>query len=647
MALIPTERLAAWEAGVTVGVVGGIPLDRPVYDDDGNGLTAALLSIDNTGATDVTSAIYTQILAATSGTKVVLRSGTFQITGMPMRSNVTLAGQGPGVTILDVRGATGIAIDGDPSWTNVFNSISDVASGLTAGSTSIVVTDVSGGLTAFTAGRLAQISWPNDPAIPTTSVTGFEDVRSWYCMVTNVSGSTLTITPPIPSTYSNAAGAYIIETQLPAKAVNAGVESLTVDGTTGGIMTSGVYYSVGVNCWIYNVRITGQQNYGLQITQGCHYEVSKCWIEPYLIDPFASNHAGMICANASGNLVYDNIMESNFPGVEVNHSSAGSVFAYNLVLCNIFGLQTNHSPHNSFNLYEGNVVSTFISDGYFGSESDLTIFRNWVFGYAPADESELWTVALKRWTRNASVVCNILRAYTVQGTNNGLSLGQPNLGNSSYIGTVDTSMSEWWRDFTADTVDTPYFGEITTRTDADHGELTLSAGTAANLAASMRDSNIISVINGSLTYLMNQVGNVLTLDSTNGGTGQLDPLPALNSTGPVWAAVGGFQELDEQVEGTLVQKGNFQYNTGTIDYTTGADPIPDSLYLDVKPDWFYGLSWPPVDATTAGTGTESYSMIPAGYRYTHGGADPPSGSAVSFDGSGSTTFGGSGTVTFA
>ncbi len=107
--------------------------------------------------------------------------------------------------------------------------------------------------------------------------------------------------------------------------------------------------------------------------------------------------------------------------MEINFGSCGNVFAYNfcydsssygVVGCSI---DSNHGPHSSYNLYEGNIAPNIQSDGYFGSASDDTVFRNWFFGTAPGVTTVVngstvlaarEPVLLQRFTRNYNVIGN-------------------------------------------------------------------------------------------------------------------------------------------------------------------------------------------------------------------------------------------------
>src|SRR5207247_2677966 len=97
-------------------------------------------------------------------------------------------------------------------------------------------------------------------------------------------------------------------------------------------------------------------------------------------------------ADTTGCLVEDNIMYQSFSEIEINSGSIGNVFAYNFMKDGNFA-DSNHNSHNSYNLYEGNIIDNFESDGYYGSESEATLFRNYILGY----------VALKRFSRNFNI----------------------------------------------------------------------------------------------------------------------------------------------------------------------------------------------------------------------------------------------------
>ena len=94
----------------------------------------------------------------------------------------------------------------------------------------------------------------------------------------------------------------------------------------------------------------------------------------------------------------------------------------------------NHNTHPRYNLYEGNAAMNFLSDGYFGSASEDTIFRNWIHGTNVNNSGITYSLSLKRFVRNYSIVGNVVGKNGISGSF--FSYGQPNIGNPSSIGTA-------------------------------------------------------------------------------------------------------------------------------------------------------------------------------------------------------------------
>jgi hypothetical protein len=238
-------------------------------------------------------------------------------------------------------------------------------------------------------------------------------------------------------------------------------------------------------------------------------------------------------------LIEDNVLVDQFPHVEVN-GTCGSVFAYNfcydsavfvghdsMLGCSI---DTNHGPHSSFNLYEGNVAQRFQSDGYHGSSSHDTAFRNW-FHATSEKTSEFWIcVNLNRFTRDYSIVGNVLgeKAYAWQYEVEPVgfaydrhyiySLGYPNMGNGWANGkTAQLSKGKPWEDWDKVRAGQPHPGPN------GYQELDL-------------DVKATTLLKGNYNYRDRGV--------------------------PVGESLGGAM-------------------------------LPKSLYLKEKPAWFGGLAWPP------------------------------------------------------
>jgi hypothetical protein len=178
----------------------------------------------------------------------------------------------------------------------------------------------------------------------------------------------------------------------------------------------------------------------------------------------------------------NNIFDKTFPGVELQNASSGNYVGYNdgyatqagdytpgdtYVAWNTGMFNDNHGPHDMMNLWEGNTGEQFTSDGYFGSASHGTLFRNYFTGLNPRFQIAWNAISLKRWSYYYNVVGNVLgasspRAATYQfgdaaSCNAGKGiyrLGFPNTGNCSLIpfdrasppgidNTVSTTLLRW------------------------------------------------------------------------------------------------------------------------------------------------------------------------------------------------------------
>jgi hypothetical protein len=260
--------------------------------------------------------------------------------------------------------------------------------------------------------------------------------------VTGKTTSTLSVWPPLYGDYS---GLTVVAHVAQLQTDFSGVEDLVINCANSTIIW-GVQFEQAYGCWAKGVRVIKPANYGFFLYDSLNCEIRKCYADQRKTE--GSNGAGVLCNTSSGCLVEDNIMYKFFPIIEVNHGSSGNVFAYNF--CHdstVFGglgagIDSNHGPHNHFNLYEGNVAPNIQSDGYFGGASHDTAFRNWFHGTAPGLKG--FTVSLNRFTRNYSLIGNILG---IAGNDGGYSFGNPNMGNSSYTGTAQPSIGDWWADW--------------------------------------------------------------------------------------------------------------------------------------------------------------------------------------------------------
>ena len=601
--LLPAARRVDWTANVAVGVPGGIPNRTKLVD-----VTLAPYHADKTGATNAAGAIQAAVNAANAGDVVFLPAGIYRI-DTPIyighnKDGITVRGAGMEATILDVRTNTAFSVgsgsDYQWSWPLSGNVIT---SGLVKGSSSIGIPDTS----SFSVGQIIKISFENVVSdemilagyVPTISVGGYVRIRTQKARITGKTGTTLSIFPPLH--YAPPAGLSGRVNVAQQQCDFVGLEDLCIDGANGSMILP-VIYDQCYGCWIKGLKVINTNNYGLFLTDSLNCEVRACLIRDRKTG--GSNGAGILFGSVSSTLIEDNIIVNVAPAVEVNTSSTGNVFAYNVLESSVGGtLNTNHGPHNSFNLYEGNLSPNMQCDGYFGGASDDTFFRNWFHGTNLNRTLRTFKIALNRFTRNYSFIGNIIGDLGSGGEP--YSFGNPNMGNSMYEGTARPMSGQFWRDWKAK-------GTLTVRTSDNAGTFKLLSGTffvgqlGYLLWADKRVQFSVSSINSSGISFSGSIGNTL---------------PEVGTEVSVFMGPSGYQESDLDVEATTLRRGNYNTKDNAIPASEalGSDTLPNSLFRSAKPDYFGSLPWPAIDPLNP---NPSFESIPAGYRYARGTAVP-------------------------
>jgi hypothetical protein len=447
--ILPAGRRVDWTAGVMVGVPGGIPTDRTHLID----VTKPPYNADSTGAADASPAIQAAIGDAVSGDVVYLPVGTYLLNGQinlgPNDDNITLRGDGDS-TLLDVAVGSGRAIEAgseaDYQWNNpnldITGSPKKGDTELTVGDTSALDAIENGGV-----GMLAHLSILNDLELPVASVAGFERMRRQISRIVAKTATTVTIFPPLYFDLPAALSPKLNVASYQGDFI--GIEDMKLDNTKSKGFAA-IWLEQCYGCWVKNVTSINTPNYHVALADSLQCEIRHCDLRERQTG--GSNGAGILFGTTAATLVEDNIVYKIFPHLEINNGSAGNVFAYNFCEQNdvsgIMGvsIDSNHSPHNSFNLYEGNVASKFQSDGYFGSESEATLFRNWLHGTCDTTDQFGIAAYLNRFSRNFSLVGNVLGRtgypFLYDNANGGIGyqeryiyvFGLPNIGNGGFSG---------------------------------------------------------------------------------------------------------------------------------------------------------------------------------------------------------------------
>lgn len=337
------------------------------------------------------SATYDQINSALSscpsGQTVYLSAGTYTITSnINMVSNVTLRGAGAQKTIFNITGGTGYAINfgsSSPSSTGV-----NITSGANQGSTSIVLST-----SGVSAGKYLLITELNNSSV---STTGNEGACTWCGPITptrargeivevaSVSGTTATLSLPLAGTYTLTPQANLMAASLSY----AGLEDLQIyANNTGHSANEGG--SGCVYCWVKGVEnnfTDGDQmdfdyTYRLDIEQ--NYMTGGYQHLPGSYDTDIDLRKG-----SSRFLVANNIDERGHVSFMQEWGVCCGVIAYNYSIGDFDSSAYNwtevvysmHGAHQQYILFEGNIGAHFEADNIWGSNSDITYFRNWGVG---------------------------------------------------------------------------------------------------------------------------------------------------------------------------------------------------------------------------------------------------------------------------
>lgn len=633
---LPSDRATNWTAGTYTGVIGGIAQYRPGGSNQRTTLidvTQSPYNADNTGVTSAHSAIQSAINAASTGQVVYLPAGTYKLTSgvnfgsFGERKNITLRGAGIGVTTLVFDGNVRISVGtgADYQW-NYPASNNTITAGLTQGSTTLTIADTS----PFTVGKILNIAFENQAdntaiqagGVPVLSVSGYSWVRRQKSRLVSKDSSTLTISPPLYHAPQSGLSGRVVTANYNGEGVGLEDFSVNLDDCTNPIP---IVFEQCYNCWAYRIKSTNTPNYHIYISDSLNCEVRQCWLE--VRQTGGSNGAALLMGASSGCLIAHNILYKVFPCVEVNFGCCGNAFVYNFVDRGPSGvgspLNTNHGPHNSHNLYEGNIFNGQQSDGYYGSASQDTWLRNWANGAEYGHASTQHAFVFNRFNRDHSLIGNIMGW---SGYSTGLvSCGNPNMGNGMYTGTAEPTTGDFWNDWKATAT-------LTTRTNDSDGTITLASGSALT-------GQLMSIWWDSHSKMMQFTAGTVSGSTVpfTGATGYGVVLPAESTTVEVFMGPSGYQELDLDVENSLLRKSNYVAQSaggGEIPpgESLGSDTLPNSWSGGQPYDWPSGFAYPPFDPSSPAA-SQDYERLPAGYWFVNGSwpGDTPTAPTITLD----------------
>lgn len=625
-ARVPATNLLNWTVGERVGVRGGIS-NRAVSIT----VTDAPYNANNSGTVDASSAVQSALNAAASGTAVYMPAGLYKWSNnVTIPSGVTLRGAGVSTQILVTNTCNqAIVMGNDSSYLWNYPTFTNWASGITRGSTNISVLDG----TSFAAGMMVRLQWEIDTNLHfaggggggkyVLGPQGF--LYSEMKVIDAISnGTNLTIWPPI---YCGTNAPQRCKAQLVlSQTTGAGLESLYINGTNGNSIN--IKMEQTYNCYVTNVIVRGTTGYGLSIISSLFFEMNYNDLRHRIGG--GSNGAELLMNYVSGCYIVNNIIAHNFPVIEMNSGSSGNVIAHNFLYAADGGgacFDSNHGPHNAFNLIEGNMMASLISDGFFGGESHETVHRNWMFGIGPGI-TNTFQLGLKRWSRYFGFEQNVIGLALSPQTDLVDALrGEPNIGNSGYIGTASPMNGDWNTNYIT-------YGIITNRVDANNGGITVltPAGTTGIVGADNIGGGAnpfwfgVTPIWDGITYPSYFYGTNITstyIQIVNGSGG--DALPADGTAVRVWwgsglslTASAPNQELDQDVSNTVAVANNWLIPVGVPSYQSVSGST-NSYYTTTKPSFFpTTYAWPAIGAdiinATPGQTNQTltnYVLIPA------------------------------------
>jgi hypothetical protein len=380
--ILDPTRAIDWS---TAGVPGGIPARNTICSTLGTGGQAPSFT------QPVAVAQINSALAACPGDQVVLLNpGTYNTAGQTITipNNVTLRGSGPAQTIINESGSGGGSVVRFGSGSEPSAGTSTAITGGTAkGSTSITVASVSG----ITAGKLLVIT-QTDLSYMTN--VGDNGTCSWcnggiggdsgqVVQVTNVSGATLTISPPLYLAYTNSPLAF----PYSAGCTNAGLENVKISAQNVGYNPN-INFDGVTNSWVKNVESNFADGAHLYLSYSLHNTVRDSFFhDGYSHGPGSTDDQVGLQYKSSANLIENNIFWRQHVSVMLEWGASGNVIAYNYSVGNYdnttFWMINDfnfHGAHPMMNLFEGNIEAKFEPDSTWGSSSHSTIFRNYATG---------------------------------------------------------------------------------------------------------------------------------------------------------------------------------------------------------------------------------------------------------------------------
>ena len=625
--IAPTNRMN-WEPGVTVGVTGGIPQRTGTVID----VTQSPYFADNTGATPTGAAVQAALDTASTNDIVFAPAGTYIITnGVYLNTHgVTLKGAGISNTVF----IGSIVVGHSSSGAEAF----DIESGATRGSTSIVVPDYTNAfgatIEAGDAFEITQIDeWTEE--FPIIALNGAIRTMGQVVHVQSRSGSTITLTTPLIKDFTNAGQIKSLNLTGNSSArfkEGVGLEDFTLLGTNsagiGTPATALITLNSLRNFWAKRLQVESPNNYCISVSTCLNGQIEECTIGRNLVA--GNSRSGITAYRTTGLLIQNNI----FHTLGVGFQAQGGGYSGNVMFANYFHTNLTskpmllHNTHPFYNLWEANVAAYIFPDGYFGSASHDTVFRNrFTSTVGPRKNVTYWQIVgnvlgdtnaeggLMTYEQTASG--NII-PYSI------FNFGFPHIGNNDYEGTAPPMAGNFPGHYatSASGGGGRYTNGVFTFV-GNHGPtntiwLSMGTGTLTNIPEPIAENYPLKFQDAANTNKYWPDDGTVVL-SVSAGTESNLVLNTTMSFSDGWtlyiAGPQAYNHRNAHNAATHNLHGNLVYTneSGTLvwDAENADRTLPASLLYDSAPTWWGTNRWPAIDPESATPTTP----IPAQLRY--------------------------------
>lgn len=482
--VIPSNRVAAWEPGVTVGVPVGIPTNWTQFCDASVSIPGTNIIADPTETTDSAPAIWAALNLCPSNQFIYFPQGRYRVDtrvqilgsfGLPWVNNRLMRGHSARTT--NTTFVFRISNAGHAGFSFGVGRIADAAQFQNGTAAVALSSDLPTGATSVTLSSIPADIFPgsiiwfdelNDNVFVTsrgsgwptgTGATAYDRPRNGtrnrasYHRVDSIVGTTVTFSPPIPLGFTVAQSAIAIGPMSTrsgaAYGCNIGIENINFEQHSSAVMGAMIRYDPCTGNWIKDCRFNLPKSRAIQASGAVRCEFTG---NDFVKAGAYTVNAGyaMECTHIGGCLIENNAVNEFYISAILENSSY-NVIAYNGFMwghAQTAGTQiTDTSTHAAFccmNLWEGNKAQRGALDFYHGTSGLNTFFRNHFAGTDTNITGNRICLSIDAYCQSNNVVGNVfsdpslfwysaVTTYNFANTSNlVMRIGYPEIGNNRW-----------------------------------------------------------------------------------------------------------------------------------------------------------------------------------------------------------------------